>query len=282
MTKNRGAARLFLSTDRARINRRGSIAFMVDIRFERPPALYAAAGPNGDVADVDGWDPPDGNVFVLSLQLFPAARSDKVRYLWLGADKKQAPIKLATVYELSLGSLVEDDGSPAKLTAGDVLQLSIFGVGEPKIKLWNSEAGSPTAAFQLKPQRGDLTLATQLTLTEEPVVEPPPALYAALSYRGPVERQLTLPLYAQSPLPWRVDSRDLKQDFRNGLVRRSATFVWGLARPSTELARDVPQGRKLRTFIVKVDRNGQTYLPEDPGEFAFAERPSLQVIEQNG
>jgi hypothetical protein len=271
--KSRGAARLFFWTDRPRVNRRGSIAFMADIRFERPPALYAAAGPNGDVAAVEV--PSDGNVFVLSLQLFPAALSDKVRYLWLGADKKQAPIKLATVYELSLGSLVEDDGSPAKLTAGDVLQLSIFGAGKPQIRLWNSETSSQTAAFELKSQGNELALATQLTLTDEPVVEPPSALYAALSYKSPDTPQLTLPLYAQSPLPWRVDFRNLKQDFRDGLVRHSATFVWGLARPLAELGRDDPAKRNFRTYIVKVDRNGQTYLPEGPGEFMPAERPSL-------
>ena len=124
----------------------------------------------------------------MSLQLFPAARSDKVRYLWLGANKTQAPIRLSTVYQLSLGSLVEDDGSPAQLTAGDVLQLSILDStgGKATIKLWNSETGSSSAAFALKPQ--GLGLATQLTLTDEPVVEPPPALYAALSYKTRILR----------------------------------------------------------------------------------------------
>ena len=83
-----------------------------------------------------------------------------------------------------------------------------------------------------------------------------------------------LPLYAQSPLPWRVDFRDLKEDFRNGLVRHSATFVWGLARPVAEFARNDPQKYNFRTHVVKVDRNGQTYLPQELGEFVKVERPS--------
>ena len=46
--------------------------------------------------------------------------------------------------------------------------------------------------------------------------------------------------------------------------------------PKTEMSRfpihDDPNKRNFRTFIVKIDRNGQTYLPDKPEEFAFAER----------
>jgi hypothetical protein len=195
--------------------------------------------------------------------------------LWLSPVRKDAPVKLSTVYELSLGALVEDDGSSAQLTAGDVLQLTIHDTtrGKATIKLWNSDTGLSSAPFALKIRGSELALATQLTLTDEPVIEPPPALYAALSYNNYANKpRLTLPLYAQSPLPWRVDVRNLKQDFRTGLVHRSATFVWGLARPSLELAGDT-KPENLRTHIVKVDRNGQAYLPETATEFVSAERP---------
>jgi hypothetical protein len=67
---------------------------------------------------------------------------------------------------------------------------------------------------------------------------------------------LSLPLYAQSPLPWRVDLPNARADFRAGLMRRTATFVWSLLRPADEKGR-------LGVFVVKSDRNGQSYLPEE-------------------
>jgi hypothetical protein len=61
LPKTRGAAGLFLWTDRARFNRGGSILFMADIRFERPPEPLAVLGPDGDVVPPDGTcQPADG------------------------------------------------------------------------------------------------------------------------------------------------------------------------------------------------------------------------------
>ncbi|MGF6629461.1 hypothetical protein ABH908_003100 [Pseudomonas frederiksbergensis] len=94
-------------------------------------------------------------------------------------------------------------------------------------------------------------------LTDEAVAEPPPGLYAALSRTVRDDRvELSLPLYAQSPLPWRVDLIDAAAGFRAGLLRRSARFMWTLARPANETA-------QRGVHIVKADRNGQTYLPSE-------------------
>ena len=180
-------------------------------------------------------------------------------------------ITLASVYELSLAMLTEMDGSPAQLSAGDILTLSAISDGDLKFNLWNGDTETsidnilmPKAAFRL-----------DLTLTDEPVVEPPAALYAAaVLSKIP---SLSLPLHAQSPLPWRVDFRNLKQDFRKGLVRRSATFVWGLARAASDVA-DHSRAR-FGAHILKSDRNGQTYLPTSEEEFLRPERPRLKETE---
>jgi hypothetical protein len=50
--------------------------------------------------------------------------------------------------------------------------------------------------------------------------------------------------------------RDAKADFRKGFVRRSATFIWSLARPPLEAP-------NTGVHIVKMDRNGQTYMPPE-------------------
>jgi hypothetical protein len=108
-----------------------------------------------------------------------------------------------------------------------------------------------------------------LTLTDEAVVEPPPGLYAALlrTKNAAGAWRMAVPVYAQSPLPWRVDLVDPARDFRRGMMRRQATFVWTLGRPAEDFG---PHS----LYVIRVDRNGQTYLPEEVGEFITAEQLS--------
>jgi hypothetical protein len=197
------------AADRQRVNRQGSVTLMA----------YTQPLISGDVDKLP-----------LALKLLP--RSGEVRELTLAsaADTLPARLVLEQIHELSLGRLLESDGQPAGMAAGDLLELAVT---------------FPDNA----------TLRLTLMLTDEPVAEPPPGLYAALSrtVRGNLV-QLSLPLYAQSPLPWRVDLIDAAAGFRAGLLRRSARFMWTLARPADETA-------QRGVHIVKADRNGQTYLP---------------------
>jgi hypothetical protein len=82
--------------------------------------------------------------------------------------------------------------------------------------------------------------------------------------RGNDAWRIAVPLHAQSPLPWRVDLVEPARDFRRGMERRQATFVWPLVRRRDEL-----MGHAL--YVVKSDRNGQTYLPDGESEFSDAE-----------
>jgi hypothetical protein len=104
-----------------------------------------------------------------------------------------------------------------------------------------------------------------IVLTDESVAEPPSALYAALVHRQRAVNDvaLSLPLYAQSPLPWRIDLRDAKNDFRRGLMRRAAIFIWSLCRPKAER-------KETGIFIVKIDHNGQTFIPDSKSSLEVA------------
>jgi hypothetical protein len=267
---------------------------MVDARFERPPEALAAVT-DGDFKSATA-------PFVLLFKLIPRARTEAIRFLTI-AGKAEPNVEFALVYELSLAALTELDGSPARLQAGDVLELTVT-EREPeqvKIVMYNSETGGKSDEIKLskkpdpnapKPPNDQAArgfgLSLPLTLTEEPVVEPPTAVYAALTLgRREVKPSpppppapppppvlvpvLSLPLYAQSPLPWRVDFRNLKRDFRAGLVRRSATFVWGLSRSLVEIGTGASPA-SIQAHVVKMDRNGQTYLPELSREFLPPDR----------
>lgn len=171
-----------------------------------------------------------------------------------------------TVYELPLALLVEDDGTPASLHAGDVLQLTAaLPAGPPlSVQLFNSVNGDFAPV--------DIALTTSpycvltLTLTDEAVIEPPPALYLALqrSLNQQGEMRISMPLHAQSPLPRRVDLMDPARGFRTGLMRRSADFVWYLSSPATMLG-------DHSLAVHKSDRNGQGYWPETEAEFLTPE-----------
>jgi hypothetical protein len=258
---------LTFSVDRRRVNRKGALTLMADLRFEKPLAeriqenLGAAA--DGDLQR--------GQQVGFEMRLRVLPRIGAPRDLFVGDRSakgardfvpKNVNVLLAEVYELSLSVLVETDGAPASLAAGDTLELKIVTQDPTDISVLDPSKidGAPKVLQLVQGQERTLRVA----LTDEPVVEPPPALYAALVRRElaprtkpdhPQAAALSLPLYAQSPLPWRVDLSDAKADFRGGLMHRSATFVWSLSRPWNEVT-------ALGVHVVKSDRNGQIYLPE--------------------
>lgn len=269
---NRGALRAVLSADRARVNRRGTIAFMADVRFERPATAQAYPVPNG--GDGDFVDVAGVTALTMSISLLPRERTEPQRDLVVppvALPPKPPQVPFARTHELSLAALLETDGSSARLSAGDVIVLTLSGPVSENIeaRFWNSESNVASTSVTIS-SAGSLSLSMRFTLTDEPVVEPPQALYAALVRS---QTALCLPLYAQSPLPWRVDFRNLKADFRTGLIRRSATFVWTLSRPPMEYG--IHEEKKLATIaahIVKIDRNGQLHLPDRDEEFLGPDR----------
>jgi hypothetical protein len=260
----RGALLAVLAGDRARINRKGTLTVMADLRFEkRLEASVRAKLADEFVGDVS---PEKSHPVSLALRLFVQPRAGQRRKLTIAGVAKstdKGQLLLGHVHELGLSLLLEEDGAPARLAAGDILEVETTFPAGVDIKVrrliqnctqvdgdWNSVKLKTAEARTLR-----------VTLTDEPVIEPPPGLYAALvrkrDYNGAESSAaLSLPLYAQSPLPWRVDLQDAAADFRAGLMRRNATFVWTLPTASSDHAlRDA--------HIVKCDRNGQTYLPDE-------------------
>jgi hypothetical protein len=256
----RGELRAVLAADRRRMNRHGTVTVMADLRFEKkldPRHSIALEDRSGDLKTE--------SLELDAVQLRVQPRVGEGRLLLLGSGArtatalapKRAKLKLGHVHELPLSRLVEADGAPARLAAGDMLEIAVgFPAASVEVLHVKENAVPGWAPVKLTSVS---VLTLRVTLTDEPVAEPPPGLYAALARtdRGTLDDpdvELALPLYAQSPLPWRVDLQDAAADFRAGLLRRNARFVWTLARPATETKqRDV--------HIVKSDRNGQTYLP---------------------
>lgn len=281
----RGDMTFVLSADRGRVNRRATVTFMADLRFEkRLPSNVAQLLPpgTGDIK-VEMHSDTLKDPLILEIHMQPRAGERRELYLaprTLGAKPSKTRVNLAVVYELALATLVEEDGSTVQLASGDVLELAarkaatdgngVAKGGDAVMEvevLDASKIGKTGMWATVKFDFQDQNRTLRLTLTDEPVVEPPPALYAALLRTTdpltPDGTALSLPLYAQSPLPWRVDVPNARADFRAGLIHRTATFVWSLLRPADE--RD-----RLGVFVVKGERNGQTYLPEeDTADFDF-------------
>jgi hypothetical protein len=252
-----GEVRTVFAADRQRVNRQGTVTLMTDLRFEKP--LNA-----GEIIAIE-FRHSDKLVELDSVQLRVQPRVGEGRELLVGSSVTTAPmpkparLKLGHVHELSLGKLVEIDGTPARLAAGDMLEIAVtFPAETVEVLYLKDNASADTTTVTLSASD---PLRLRLTLTDEPVAEPPPGLYAALARTqknadSKPYVELSLPLYAQSPLPWRVDLQNAVVDFRAGLLRRSAHFVWTLARPAQET-------KQRGVHIVKSDRNGQTYLPEN-------------------
>ncbi|MDP9993826.1 hypothetical protein J2W28_004471 [Variovorax boronicumulans] len=270
LPQGRGDLLFVLSADRGRVNRRSTVTFMADFRFEKriPQRLAERLPPGtGDIyidrdSDIEIDRGPKLGVKV-SVQPREGAGRDLVIPLPAKPGSQDVnKIWTASVYELPLAKLVEQDGRPARLEPGDVLELIVSGPQDGTVPAKVLDAGAISGDDKWKPVQLDLAQQSRtlrLTLTDEPVVEPPPALYAALLrivQPSQPNGALSLPLYAQSPLPWRVDIPDAKADFRKGLIQRTATFVWSLLRPADEAG-------MLGVFVVKSDRNGQTYLPQE-------------------
>ena len=147
------------------------------------------------------------------------------------------------------------------LAAGDLLQIDAALIPTTNsVRLWN------TTAQEAKTINIDINDNTHcmlpLTLTEEAVVEPPPALYLALQRSESAAKtlRLSVPLHVQSPLPRRVDLMDPARGFRSGLLKRHADFVWYLSSPDAMLG-------EHSIVPLKSDRNGQGYWPITATEF---------------
>ncbi|OYT88700.1 MAG: hypothetical protein CFE43_21175 [Burkholderiales bacterium PBB3] len=277
---HRGDLRMTLYADRGRVNRRGVVTLMLDVAYERrmdelaqEAAEEQGAGPGGDL--MYATDPKEVATMTLKVLATNGTKRD-LEY----ANAKSANelwLALGTVYELPLAMLVETDGQPASLLPGDVLLVGVTLRGlrpsvppsaspptSVEVKLWNT--GKQSADEVAIPLTPEVNCTLTLTLTDESVVEPPPALYLALQRTRNAKGnwRLAVPLHAQSPLPRRVDLMDPARGFRSGMMKRHADFVWYMTCPKSQL------GDHSLT-VLKSDRNGQGYWPSTSSEFLTPE-----------
>ena len=272
----RGDLRTILSIDRARINRWSTITLMADLRFEKrlPEHTRAVIADkvNGDIVipQIVNGEQEAKSIPIFELVVLVQPRTGPQRQLRI-APKLLEKVSLSAgqVYELPMALLAEVNGSPAMIEPGDMLiftaTISKVEQSKPVYIVTKVENGNHVAIPWWTPDAKLEANLLRLTLTQEPVVEPPPGLYMALLRTNisadPDVCSLSVPLHAQSPLPWRVELPTARDDFRAGLMRRSATFAWPLLRPVDEIHR-------LSIYILKSDRTGQTYLPkQEDNEF---------------
>lgn len=254
----RGQVLVSLRADRGTYHLTGSIAFMFDVAYERPDPTGADTGLDGDIVSTN---PPNADL-ALKIEVQPRDGGADLRagLQWEPGkpEPKAITVRLARTYELPLGSIVGPDGKSWAFVAGDRVKLTVEPPEDFKVTLRKASSGDDETF-------GVTARKVIVTLTERPVVEPPPSLYSVLYLTGQgAGQQLSVPLHAQSPLPERTAFGDLKRDFRRGYIRRSAAFPWLLVRPAAELSAS-------GAFVVKVDRNGQLLLAETDS-FATLER----------
>lgn len=269
LQSGRGDLRVSLAADRPRVHVRGVITLLADIRYEkvmndveqlRAEQSIHKVSHGGD--HVPGAANLPAHDATLTVKVQP--RDGQERPLKI-ASKADAPLAWSTIYELPIAALREQDDSPARLAAGDSLTLEMRATKAP-IELWDTTKQAP-GTIDLKKYGLDIDRVLRLILTDDPVIEPPPALYAALVRMIDPTPRVFAPLHAQSPLPHRVDLLDPLRDFRRGMLHRRAFFVWTLLRPRRDLE------RSFGLAILKWDRNGQTHIPT-ASEFLSPERPS--------
>lgn len=249
----RGRLQFWLQAERPQIQCGTSVSLMLDLRYEMPLSEreQLAAGnsvvPGGDL--LVGKEPKA----LLRFGLDTAAGTS--RWLKLGSSA-EVVLPLAKVAELSLTRLRELDGSPAVIEPGDQLVIQAT-LPQCDVEFWSADSGKPKVAVTT-PQE----LRLRLTLSADPVSPPPSALYAAIER---CERDggwyAQLLAHAQSPLPWRTDLIAPARDFRRGVMRRSAVFAWTVMRPHETVKRHA-------ITVIKQDRNGQTWIPEEEAQFS--------------
>ncbi|BBB70186.1 hypothetical protein UNDYM_5933 (plasmid) [Undibacterium sp. YM2] len=262
----RGECVFSLSADRGKVQRLGVVTFMADLRYERPMEDIAQAFAESEKVSSGGDIKPkekfDLKTYTSELCAKLEDRNGKQRNLHI-FSKEIVELNLAKVYELPLAALREADGSPARFSAGDMLCLKVSLKKEREVELWNDEYRKfDQVRLDWKGEEAP-SHTLRINMTDEPVVEPPPALYATLlRTAGDNEKtwRIAVPQHAQSPLPRRIDLVDPARGFRLGLMQRHADFVWYMSRPATDLG-------PSSLYVIKSDRNGQLYLPESQEEF---------------
>jgi hypothetical protein len=267
---DRGELVFSLSADRNKVQRMGVVTLMADIRYERPMADLAQAIAD-KVKNCNGGDiDPSLHPPALQLSAKVQNRDGKERKLKISSAAKVI-LKFATVCELPMSMLREENGAGAQLVPGDTLCLEAVLQPNQVIRLWNGSTGSAQEVTLTWTSTSTPVRTLRIIVTKESVIEPPPALYATL-LRRERERawQIAIPQHAQSPLPRRVDLVEPARGFRLGLMKRHADFVWHMSRPAADFG---PQS----LYIIKSDRNGQLYLPEAADEF-FAPASALPIL----
>ena len=194
--------------------------------------------------------PPEELHFSVDVQpkATPDGKVPDPRPLWItlgtGALAKTMPItSVDEAYALNTRMLLEKEGVPARIEAGDQLRLALFTI-------------TKNAAGEAFPK----VCIVMAKLTDIPSVAPPPAVYSLVTATADFGR-VDVALHACAPLPDRIEYPDLAKDLARGFIRRRALFIW-----SWSSVGSVESSASVATLI-KVDRSGGAQLPAKSGDF---------------
>lgn len=195
------------------------------------------------VRDAGRFIPPVGSAPYLSVSVQPKRRESDPkpppqRPLRIPSGKQPpadgVELDATRAHALHPRSLVEVDGSPARLEPGDQLVLTV-------------KSGRDAEKF----------CALMLRLTDLPSIAPPPSVYSLVT-APPCFTRACVAVHACGPLPDVLEYPTLEQDLHRGMVQRRALFIW----PWSSV-----DERAAWAALVKVDRSGGAQLPREAEDF---------------
>ncbi|MGY0780613.1 hypothetical protein ACW7BC_22220 [Azospirillum argentinense] len=130
---------------------------------------------------------------------------------------------------------IPDWSKPVVFRPGDMLEVAVTGLAN------------------MNGTMREVDLAVRVTIVAQPVIAPPPSVFALV--RVETTGKGTVPLFATAPLPSAIGYPALLDDLARGLVRRRAHFQW-------HHPEEAPPQSPIRATLIKIDRSGGGQLPQ--------------------
>jgi hypothetical protein len=178
-----------------------------------------------------------------------------LRIEWLPKPVDDRPSK-AIPLTIADTKIADEEGPTFEINSG-----SAYGVSIAALRMTNGAKPAfkdgDRLSFTVK-KNNDPDLTVAVTIVDEPVIAPSPAVYSLVTLDTVDRKEIATPiLYSSAPLPTTLEFPDLLTDLARGHVRRRGLFVW----------RFVPRTAKPAAALVKIDRTGGGQIPSEATDF---------------
>jgi hypothetical protein len=149
---------------------------------------------------------------------------------------------------------VDENGPTYKISGGKA-----YGVSIAALRMMNGTKPTFKDGDRLSfIVNNDPKLTVAVTIVDEPVIAPSPAVYSLVTLDTVDGKKIATPiLFASAPLPTTLEFPDLLTDLARGHVRRRGLFVWQF----------VPRTANPTAALVKIDRTGGGQIPTEKAQF---------------